>query len=110
MGEQVAIATVPRRVTFSDNVTRVFPEAKKIVSIPDAKELLDFDPEMEAEELEVRAITEEILHGKSKDAQFFAGDGGGEALFARAKSIFGSQFSKETKDVLDYLTVSRSTR
>ena len=110
MGEQVAIATVPRQVTFSDNVTHVFPEAKKLVSASNARDLLDFDPEMEAKELEVRAIAEEILHGKSKDAQFFAGDGGGEALFARAKSILDGRFSKDTKDFLNYLTASRSAQ
>ena len=93
MGEQVAIATVPRQVTFSDNVTHVFPEVKKVVSAPDDKDLLDFDPEMEAEDLEVRAI----IRGKSKDVEFFTGDGSGEALFAGAKSILGGWFSKETK-------------
>ena len=110
MGEQVAIATVPRQVTFSDNVTHVFPEAKKIVSAPNANELLDFDLEIKAEKLEVRAIAEEILYGKSKDVEFFTVDGGGEALFARAKSILGGWFSKETKDFLDYLTAARSAR
>ena len=72
--------------------------------------MLDFGPETEAEELEVRAIAEKILHGKSKDVQFFIGDGGSKALFARAKSILGGWFSKETKDFLDYLTASRSAR
>ena len=110
MGEQVAIATVPRQVTFPGNVTHVFPEAKKLVSASNAKELLDFDLEMETEELEVRAIAEEMLHGKSKDAQFFAGDGSDQALFARAKSILGGRFSKDTKDFLDYLTASCSAR
>ena len=72
--------------------------------------MLDFDLETEAEQLEVRAIAEEILHGKSKDAQFFTGDGGGEALFAHAKSILSGRSSKETKDFLDYLTASPSPR
>ena len=92
-----------------DNVTR-FSGGKENSICPDTKELLDFDREMETEELKVRAIAEEIVCGKSKDVQFFTGDGGGKALFAHAKSILGGRFRKETKDFLDYLTASRSAQ
>ena len=69
----------------------------------------DVDLEREADRSEVRAIAEEILRAKSEDVHFFSGDSGGNALFARARSIVGS-LSDETEKFLDYLTTSNSTR
>ena len=103
--QQIAIAAIPGQVTFSDNVKRVFPEVKRILAAPDIEP--DVDLEAEADWSEVRAIAEKILHGKSEDVQFFSGDSGGEALFARARSIVGS-LSDETETFLDYLTTYNS--
>ena len=47
--EPTAIAAIPRRVTFSDNVKHVFPEVKKILAAPN----IDIDLEVEADRSEV---------------------------------------------------------
>ena len=85
----------------------MFPEVNKILAAPDTEP--DVDLEAEAIRSEVRVITEEILRGKSEDAQFFSGVSGGEALFARARSIVGS-LSNDTEKFLDYLTTSNCAR
>ena len=85
--QQIAIAAIPRRVTFSDNAKRIFPEVKKILVVTNTEP--DVDLEAETHRLEVRAIAEEILRRKLEDVQFFSGDSGGEVLFARARSIVG---------------------
>ena len=105
--QQIAIAAIPRWVTFSDNVKHIFPEVKKILAAPDTEP--DVDLEAEADRSEVRAIAEEILRRISEDVQFFSSDSGGKALFACTWSIIGS-LSEDTEKFLDYLTTSNSTR
>ena len=107
-GERVAEATgqeltrtTPQRVTFSDNITRVFPQGRKIMEKPDDIKELEEDASIS----EIRTAAKELNRGKEpQNLKFYSRDEKeGVELLAHARRRIGS-LGEENEAVIEYLT------
>ena len=106
-GDQVAKAigqeisrTIPQRVTFSDNITRVFPQAQKIMEKPNDIEKTEED----AGTAKIRNVVKELNRGKELQSLKFYSDGVERVelmAFARCRIGFLSQ---KNENFIKYLT------
>ena len=107
-GERVAEAigqelsrTTPQRVTFSNNITRIFPQARKIIEKTDDIVKAEDDADI----AELRMVARELNHGKEpqKLKLFSGGEKEGMELIAIARCRLGF-LSQENKKFIKYLT------
>ena len=102
IGQEIT-KTTPQRVTFSENVTRVFPKVQKIMEKPDDIAEVEED----ADTSEIQNAARELNRGiEPKSLRFyFGGEKEGADLLATARQRLGS-LRDESESFIKYLISS----